>query len=105
MRIVAAMTFGPGQDLVLLALLVAIAALLVLAPVLRVPYPILLVLGGVRLWSFPARRAWRSPRAVSRWGRGVPVSPGRPRAGPQSGWWSAPCSPASGPGPTPRRSR
>src|SRR5947199_9026014 len=53
MRIVAAMTFGPGQDLVLLALLVAIAALLVLAPVLRVPYPILLVLGGLVLGFVP----------------------------------------------------
>src|SRR5438552_2724317 len=53
MRIVAAMTFGPGQDLVLLALLVAIAALLVLAPVLRVPYPILLVLGGLALGFAP----------------------------------------------------
>src|SRR5213083_884155 len=46
MRIVAAMTFGPGQDLVLLALLVAIAALLVLAPVL-------LVLGGLVLGFVP----------------------------------------------------
>src|SRR5881409_824964 len=47
MRIVAAMTFGPGQDLVLLALLLAIAA------VLRVPYPILLVLGGLVLGFVP----------------------------------------------------
>ena len=53
MRIVAPMTFGPHQDLVLLALLVAIAALLVLAPVLRVPYPILLVLGGLALGFVP----------------------------------------------------
>ena len=47
------MTFGPDQDLVLLALLVAIAALLVLAPYLRVPYPILLVLGGLALGFAP----------------------------------------------------
>ena len=47
------MTFGPHQDLVLFALLVAIAALLVLAPVLRVPYPILLVLGGLALGFVP----------------------------------------------------
>src|SRR5256885_17130050 len=47
------MTFGPHQDLVLLALLVAIAALLVLAPYLRVPYPILLVLGGLALGFAP----------------------------------------------------
>ena len=53
MRIVAAMTFGPHQDLVLLALLIAIAALLVLAPILRVPYPILLVLGGLALGFVP----------------------------------------------------
>src|SRR5204862_412619 len=53
MRIVAAMTFGAHEDLVLLALLVAIAALLVLAPVLRTPYPILLVLGGLALGFVP----------------------------------------------------
>src|ERR1700675_4451584 len=47
------MTFGPHQDLVLLALLVSIAALLVLAPYLRVPYPILLVLGGLALGFVP----------------------------------------------------
>ena len=53
MRIVAPMTFGPHQDLVLLALLVSIAALLVLAPILRTPYPILLVLGGLALGFVP----------------------------------------------------
>ena len=53
MRIVAAMTFGAHEDLVLLALLVAIAALLVLAPALRTPYPILLVLGGLALGFVP----------------------------------------------------
>src|SRR6266513_832406 len=53
MRIVAAMTFGAHEDLVLLALLVAIAALLVLSPYLRVPYPILLVLGGLALGFVP----------------------------------------------------
>jgi CPA1 family monovalent cation:H+ antiporter len=47
------MTFGPHDDLVLLALLIAIAALLVLAPVLRTPYPILLVLGGLALGFIP----------------------------------------------------
>src|SRR3954447_11346297 len=47
------MTFGPHQDLVLLALLVAIAALLVLAPYLRIPYPILLVVGGLALGFMP----------------------------------------------------
>src|SRR5256885_17059720 len=53
MRIVGAMTFGPHQDLLLLALLIAIAALLVLAPILRTPYPILLVLGGLPLGFVP----------------------------------------------------
>src|SRR5438552_17116754 len=47
------MTFGPHQDLVLLALLVAIAALLVLAPYLRIPYPILLVVGVLALGFMP----------------------------------------------------
>src|SRR5216117_2271269 len=53
MRIVGAMTFGAHEDLVLMALLVAIAALLVLAPYLRIPYPILLVLGGLALGFVP----------------------------------------------------
>jgi monovalent cation/hydrogen antiporter len=47
------MTFGAHEDLVLLALLVALAALLVLAPVLRTPYPILLVVGGLALGFVP----------------------------------------------------
>jgi monovalent cation/hydrogen antiporter len=47
------MTFGPHEDLVLLALLVATAALLVLAPYLRIPYPTLLVLGGLALGFVP----------------------------------------------------
>ncbi|HKA26918.1 MAG TPA: cation:proton antiporter, partial [Gaiellaceae bacterium] len=47
------MTFGPHQDVILLALLVSIAALLVLAPFLRVPYPILLVLGGLAISFVP----------------------------------------------------
>jgi CPA1 family monovalent cation:H+ antiporter len=46
-------TFGAHQELVLLALLVALAVLLVLAPVLRIPYPILLVLGGLALGFVP----------------------------------------------------
>jgi monovalent cation/hydrogen antiporter len=46
-------SFGAQQDLVLLALLVALAALLVLAPALRIPYPILLVLGGLALGFVP----------------------------------------------------
>jgi monovalent cation/hydrogen antiporter len=47
------MTFGSHEDLVLLALLVALAALLVLALKTRIPYPILLVLGGLTLGFVP----------------------------------------------------
>ena len=42
-----------GQELVLLSLLVGVATMLVIAPALRVPYPILLVLGGVALGFAP----------------------------------------------------
>jgi Na+/H+ antiporter len=45
--------FSAHNALVLLALLVAGAGLLVLAPVLRRPYPILLVLGGLALGFVP----------------------------------------------------
>ena len=47
------MTFQAHDELVLLALLVAVAALLVLAPIVRTPYPILLVLGGLALGFVP----------------------------------------------------
>jgi monovalent cation/hydrogen antiporter len=47
------MSFGAHEQLVLLTLLVALAALLVLAPVLRTPYPVLLVLGGLALGFVP----------------------------------------------------
>jgi monovalent cation/hydrogen antiporter len=45
--------YGAEQELQLLALLVAAAALLVLADPLRIPYPILLVLGGLLLGFAP----------------------------------------------------
>jgi Na+/H+ antiporter len=45
--------FGTGQELQLLALLVSAAALLILAGPLRIPYPILLVLGGLLLGFAP----------------------------------------------------
>jgi Na+/H+ antiporter len=45
--------FGAQQDLELLALLVAVGALVALAPVLRMPLPILLVLGGVVMGFIP----------------------------------------------------
>jgi CPA1 family monovalent cation:H+ antiporter len=46
-------TISAHDSLVLLALLVAGAGLLVLAPVLRIPYPILLVLGGLGIGFVP----------------------------------------------------
>jgi CPA1 family monovalent cation:H+ antiporter len=45
--------FGAHQDLELLALLVVVGALLALSPTLRLPLPILLVLGGVALGFIP----------------------------------------------------
>jgi monovalent cation/hydrogen antiporter len=47
------MTFPAGDALVLLGLLAAGAALLALAPSARVPYPILLVLGGIAIGFVP----------------------------------------------------
>src|SRR6266581_3558043 len=47
------MGFSAHDALVLLALLVAGAGLLVLAPLLRLPYPILLVLGGLAVGFIP----------------------------------------------------
>src|SRR5919206_275188 len=47
------MTFGAHEELQLLALLVALGALLALAPVLRVPVPVLLVSGGLVLGFVP----------------------------------------------------
>ena len=48
-----AMTFSGHDSLLLLALLAAGAGLLSLAPRLRIPYPILLVLGGLALGFVP----------------------------------------------------
>jgi monovalent cation/hydrogen antiporter len=45
--------FGAHEELVLLALLVAMAALLLAAPLARIPYPIFLVLGGLALSFVP----------------------------------------------------
>ena len=45
--------FGAQQELQLLALLVSAAALLILAGPLRIPYPILLVVGGLLLGFAP----------------------------------------------------
>ena len=58
------MEFGTHEQLVLLALLVAMAALLVAAPLLRVPYPIFLVLGGLALGFVPGIPALELPPDV-----------------------------------------
>src|ERR671937_451625 len=47
------MHFGTHDQLVLLALLVALAAMLIAAPIVRIPFPILLVLGGLALGFVP----------------------------------------------------
>ncbi len=47
------MHFGAQEDLQLLGLLIAVGALLALAPTLRLPLPILLVLGGVAMGFIP----------------------------------------------------
>src|ERR671936_999235 len=47
------MHFGTHDQLVLLALLVALAAMLIASPLVRIPFPILLVLGGLALGFVP----------------------------------------------------
>jgi len=47
------MDFGVHEQLILMGLLLAVAALLVAAPALHIPYPILLVLGGLALGFIP----------------------------------------------------
>src|SRR5213592_3428764 len=47
------MHFGVHEQLILMTLLAVIAALLVAAPILRIPYPIFLVLGGLALGFVP----------------------------------------------------
>jgi CPA1 family monovalent cation:H+ antiporter len=47
------MHFDTHDQLLLIGLLAAIAALLVAAPILRIPYPIFLVLGGLALGFVP----------------------------------------------------
>ncbi len=58
------MHFGTHEDLELLALLVAVGALLALAPTLRMPLPILLVLGGVVMGFVPGLPHVALPPAV-----------------------------------------
>src|SRR5919202_4708930 len=47
------MAFSSHDELILLGLLAAVAALMALAPTLRLPYPILLVVGGLALGFVP----------------------------------------------------
>ena len=47
------MHFGVHEQLLLMGLLLAVAAMLVTAPLVRVPYPIFLVLGGLALGFIP----------------------------------------------------
>jgi Na+/H+ antiporter len=56
--------FGTHAQLVLLALLIAVAALLAVAPTLRIPYPILLVLGGLALGFVPGVPTVQLPPAL-----------------------------------------
>ena len=91
------------QDgLVALALILAVATMLAIAPALRIPYPILLVLGGLaiglvpgdaRVRARPGARLLRRPAAAALQRRVLHVAP-RPagerqaRSGcSRSGWW------------------
>src|ERR671937_1012090 len=47
------MHFGTHEQLVLLALLLALAAMLIAAPIARLPFPVLMVLGGLALGFVP----------------------------------------------------
>src|SRR5690242_18856949 len=58
------MHFGAHQDLELLGLLAAVGALLALAPTLRVPLPILLVLGGVVMGFGPGLPQFALPPEI-----------------------------------------
>jgi Na+/H+ antiporter len=58
------MAFGTHDQLVLVALLLAVAALLVLAPMFRIPYPIFLVLGGLALGFVPGVPSLQLPPEV-----------------------------------------
>jgi Na+/H+ antiporter len=56
--------FGVHEQLILMALLAAIAALIVAAPILRVPYPIFLVAGGLALGFVPGMPTLELPPQV-----------------------------------------
>src|SRR5919201_2095931 len=58
------MHFGTHDQLILMALLAVLAAFLIAAPVLRIPYPIFLVLGGLALGFVPGMPALALPPEV-----------------------------------------
>src|SRR6266436_5342086 len=58
------MHFGTHEQLVLVALLLSIAGLLIAAPLLRIPYPIFLVLGGLALGFVPGMPTLQLPPDV-----------------------------------------
>src|SRR5216683_1645115 len=58
------MHFGVHEQLLLVGLLLAVAAMLVTAPLLRIPYPIFLVLGGLALGFIPGIATLQLPPDV-----------------------------------------
>jgi CPA1 family monovalent cation:H+ antiporter len=58
------MHFGTHEQLVLVALLLSIAGLLIAAPLLRIPYPIFLVLGGLAIGFVPGMPTLQLPPDV-----------------------------------------
>src|SRR5947208_16828610 len=58
------MHFGTHDQLVLLGLLAVMAALLIVAPAARIPFPVFLVLGGLALGFVPGMPSIQLPPAV-----------------------------------------
>jgi CPA1 family monovalent cation:H+ antiporter len=58
------MDFGTHEQLVLVALLIALAGFLIAAPLVRIPYPIFLVLGGLALGFVPGIPSLQLPPDV-----------------------------------------
>lgn len=56
--------FGTHEQLILLALLAALAAMLIASPIVRIPYPILLVLAGLALSFVPGMPTIQLPPDV-----------------------------------------
>ena len=58
------MHFGTHEQLVLLALLLGLAAMLIVSPIVRIPYPILLVLAGLAISFIPGMPTLELPPEV-----------------------------------------